>query len=141
MPQNHRIVYNGQDTGTLNLDTLVAGTTTGGPTLVMHNVEKDTLSVLAVVEAETDTLTIEGQWQVSNDASTWVDVMPSNAAADVVLATGTAGGDPVVTVCLVAPKALYGWRYGRFAVINLVATGNAVDTYRIGYNYENALVG
>ena len=136
MGLNSKYVYNAQATGTLNLDTLVAGTITGGPTMLMSKLDpKHGLSALVTVEAETDTLTIGLVWQVSNDASTWVTCAPVNNAATVVLATGTGGGDPVVTRVIPANDAVYGWRYARAAIQNLVATGAATDTYAIAYNY------
>lgn len=140
MPLNSRLVYNAQDTGTTVLTGVVAGTVTGGPTLLMSNVEKDTLSALVTVDAETNTITLTGLWQVSNNGSTWETVVPMNNAANVILATGTGGADAAVTRRFEAPKACYGSRYARFAVQNLVVDGQAADTYRIGYCYENAQV-
>lgn len=125
-------------TGTL--DTLVAGTVTGGNAVDIGDNARQkvrNLSALAVIDAETDTITITGKWQVSNDGSTWVDVTngPQNAAG-VILATGTAGADAAVTRCYEAPEAVYGWRKARFAIVNGVATGAAADTYSISYCYR-----
>lgn len=122
------------------LDTLVAGTTTGGTAVTMGDNSRQkvrSLSALVTVDAETDTITITGKWQVSNDGSTWVDVAHGTQnAAGVVLATGTGGADAAVTRCYQAPDAVYGWKKARFAIVNLVATGAAVDTWAIGYQYR-----
>lgn len=132
--------YNAHSTGTLNLNTVVAGTTTGGNAVEMGDNTRQkvrSLSALVTVDAETDTITITGKWQVSNDGSTWVDIAngPQNAAG-VVLATGTGGADAAVTKCYPAPDAVYGWRKARFAIVNGVVTGNTADTYAISYCYR-----
>ncbi len=125
----------------LNLDTLVSGTITGGAALLMGDNARQkvrNLSALVVADCETNTMTMTGVWQVSNDNSTWVTVTngPQNAAG-VLFATGTAGADATVTKCFQAPDAVYGWRWSRFAIQNLVTTGAATDTYLIGYNYRS----
>jgi len=120
-------------TGTL--DTLVAGTTTAATTLPVELMHPGTLSAEFTVDAETDTITISAIWQISDDGSTWKDVKPENHAATVVLATGTGGADAAVTVVLNAPSGVYGARFVRAAVRNLVVTGAAVDTYSITYRY------
>jgi hypothetical protein len=114
----------------------VAGTITAGPTLNMDLVADDTLSALVVVDVETNTITMEAVWQVSNDATTWYECRGLNNAAIVVLGTGTGGADASVSRVLEAPKAVYGWRYARCSIRNLVATGAAVDTYAISYNFR-----
>jgi hypothetical protein len=131
------LVYNGQSTSG-DWDSDGAGTQKNGGSLLMLNVEPNTLSCLATVEAETDTLTITGKWQVSNDTSTWVDAVPQNNAAQVVLATGTAGSDSPASFAVEAPPSVYGWRYSRYVVTNGAATGGATDTYALGYCYERA---
>lgn len=135
MASNSKIVYNAQATGSLNIDTAVAGTNTGGPTFVTANCVQGSLSALVTVDAETNTITMGVVWQVSNDNSTWVECTPTNNAAMVVLATGTAGADASVTRVIPANDAVYGWRYCRAAIKNGVATGTTNDTYSIGYNY------
>lgn len=122
------------------LDTLVAGTTTGGTAVAIGDNTRQkvrALSALVTVDAETNTITIAAKWQVSNDNSTWVDVANgSQNAAAVVLATGTGGADASVTRVIPAPDSVYGWRYARVAVVNGVVTGNAVDTYSMSYSYR-----
>ena len=126
-------------TGDLNGNT--AGTTEGATSVLMGDNARQkvrNLSALVTVDAETDTITVAGKWQVSNDNSTWVDVAhgTQNAAA-VTLATGTAGADTPVTRAYQAPDAVYGWRYCRFALVNGVATGASADTYTVSYCYRS----
>jgi hypothetical protein len=102
----------------------------------MALVKTNTLSSLVTVDAETNTITLESYWQVSNDASTWVDAATENNAAVVVLATGTAGADAAVTKSIPAPRSVYGWRYARAVVVNRVVDGLIADTYRLGYCFE-----
>lgn len=132
-------MYNYLDTGTTVLTGNVAGTPVGGPTLDMSMVDDEgsnTLSAIVALDAETDTITLEASWQVSNDASTWVDVTTLNNASQVVWATGTAGADALVTKVLPAPDCIHGFRYARVAVTNRVVNGLVADTYRIGYNFR-----
>jgi len=114
-------------TGTL--DTIVAGASVGGTSYPTNEIALNTLSCLYTVLAETNTITISAHWQVSHDASTWYDVKPSNGAAYVAQATGTAGADNPVSIVLEAPKGVLGWEYVRPAVKVGVTTGTANDTY------------
>ncbi len=100
------------------------------------------LSALVTVDAETDTLTVAAQWQVSNDNSTWVNVAhaPQNPAA-VVLATGTAGADAAVTKAIPAPNGVNGWAWARLALVVAGTTGATGDTYSIGYCYRQVVGG
>lgn len=123
-----------------NANTLASGSVVAGPTLNLGDVVRPkvkSLSALLTVLAETNTLTWASKWQVSNDASTWVDVTngPQNAAA-VVLATGTAGADTAVSRAVPAPDAIYGWKYARIALVTGGTTGAAADTYAIGYCFR-----
>ncbi len=124
-----------QPVTTTVLTGVVAGTLTGGPTLVMDKVLPCTLSATVTVDAETDTITLGAVWEVSNDASTWKRCVPSNNAATVVLMTGTAGADTAVTRVVEANMAVYGYRYARISLENLVANGLIADTYAVSYNY------
>lgn len=94
------------------------------------------LSCVAVIDAETDGITITPQWEVSNDDSTYVAAMPSNAAANVILGTGTSGADTSHTVTIVAPDCVYGWQYARISFVVGVQTGTTNDTYDIGYCFR-----
>lgn len=121
-------------TGTFDTDP--AGTIFGSTALSTANIAAGTLSCLFTVEAETNTLTISPLWQVSDNNSTWYSVGPSNNAAVVALATGTAGDDAVVSRVVVAPSEVMGWKYVRAAVTNGVATGGATDTYSMTVHYR-----
>lgn len=118
-----------------NLNTLAAGTITGGSAVKTYDVEPGTLSVLATIDAETANLTITVLWQVSTDNSTYYTLTPVNNAANVVLATGTAGGDAAVSKVFPAPDGVMGWPYVRAAVTNGVETGTANDTYSLTTKY------
>lgn len=120
-------------------DGVTAGTVGGTAVNMGDNARQKVrnLSALVVVDCETDTMTMTGKWQVSNDGSTWVDVAHGTQnAAGVVFATGTAGADASVTKCFQAPDAVYGWRKARFAITNAVAAGSTSDTYSISYSYR-----
>lgn len=134
MSFNTKLV-NGAQSASGDLDTNAAGTIEGGATLLMDKVEIGSLSATVTVDAETSTITIAAVWEVSNNGTTWLLCTPVNNAAAVVLATGTAGADAAVTRVIPANDAVYGWRYARCSVQNGVATGAAVDTYAIAYNY------
>lgn len=119
-----------------NADTLTAGSVIEGNAVDTSRMSKGSLSALVSVDCETNTLTMVAKWQVSNDSSTWVDVALTNNAANVTLATGTASADATVTKAIVAPDAVFGWTYARLVIVTGVVTGNAVDTYSIGYCYR-----
>lgn len=119
-----------------DFDSDVAGTTNGGTSIRTNNILPGTLSCVFLVDAETDTITITGKWQVSDDNVTFVDMPTQNNAANVVLATGTAGADAAVTLAIPAPLAISGRKWVRAAVINGVATGNTVDTFSMTLNYR-----
>jgi len=108
----------------------VARTTTPGTAIQTANIDRETLSCLFNVTAETNTLTLTGKFQVSLDNSTWYDLAgDAQNPANVVLATGTAGADAATTRVLPVPPAALGWNYIRAAVVNGVATGAAGDLY------------
>lgn len=119
-----------------DFDTDAAGTVAAGTAIPTNLIAPGTLSCLFTVDAETDTITIEGRWQVSDDNSTYYSIGPMNNAANVVLATGTAGADAAVTRCLVCPDAALGWKYVRPACVSGVVQGNAVDTYSMTSRYR-----
>jgi hypothetical protein len=112
----------------------VAGSTTGGTAIATASVEPGTLSCLFTVDAETNTLTLTGKFQVSDDNSTWYDLAgDAQNPANVILATGTGGADTAVDRVLPVPVAAFGWKYVRAAVVNGVATGAAADTYAFSF--------
>lgn len=126
---------------------LITGTATGvapgsqvnGRTLFMGVLDQKVahLSALATVDAETNTITLSGKWQGSNDGSTWLDLAyaPQNPAV-VALATGTAGSDAAVTRVVPAPESAYGYKFARFSIGVGVVTGTTNDTYSIAYSYR-----
>jgi hypothetical protein len=122
--------------GSGNLNTVVAGTTTAGTAISTANMAPGSLSCLFTVTAETNTITITPKWQVSDDNSTWYDLSGLNNAAQVALATGTAGADAAVSKVLTAPSEVSGWKYVRPAVVNGVATGAATDLYAFELHFR-----
>lgn len=123
-------------TGTSNLNGVVAGTTVGGPALRTSEIETGSLSCRVTVLAETNTLTLTFKWQVSDDATTWVDLAPANNAANVVLATGTAGADAAVSRVFGAPEGAVSWNFVRPALVTGVVTGASADTYAFDAHYR-----
>ncbi len=125
-----------QATGTA--DAVAAGSAVFGNTVFLgsDSAKVTNLSALAVVDIETNTITLTARWQVSNDATTFYDVAHGTEnAAGVVLGTGTGGADAAITRVIPAPDAVYGWRYARLALYVGVTTGATVDTYTIGMSY------
>ena len=115
-----------------------AGTTASGTALSLRNVQQGTLSAYCDISALTNTLTISGYWQVSNDDSTYIKVVPTNNAATVVFATGT-GSAVTADVVVPLPAECFGWKYARFQCISGVATGgNAADSYAVTYRWLQA---
>lgn len=107
-----------------------AGSTTGGTAISTASLVPGSMSCLFTVDAETNTLTLTGKFQVSDDGSTWYDLAgDAQNPANVVLATGTGGADAAVDRVLPVPMAAFGWKWVRAAVVNGVATGAAADTY------------
>jgi hypothetical protein len=118
-----------------NFNTDAAGTVKAGTPIVVSQAVFGTISALVNVDVETNTLTMQADWQASDDGSTYYTVGQSNNAATVVLATGTAGADASVEKLIPAPLAVYAWKYARCVVTSGVTTGNTVDTYSIKNKY------
>ena len=117
--------------------TPAAGTTTGGTAVPTASAQPGTMSCLFTLLAETNTLTLTGKFQVSDDNSTWYDLAgDAQNPANVLIATGTAGADTAVTRVLPVPPAAVGWRYVRAAIVNGVATGATGDTYVLSFRYR-----
>lgn len=122
-------------TGETALNTGSAPQTNAGPTLPMNDVTVGTLSALVYMQAKVNTMTLEAQWQVSKNGSTWYDVKPANNAATVVAVTGT-GSNVSTTIAVSAPDGVYGYAYARCSVISRVAAAaDANDEYSVEYNY------
>lgn len=124
-------------TGTLTAAP-VAGTSTSAAGLVLQTaqIEHGTLSCEFTLLAETNTITLEGRWEVSDDNSTWVDMPVQNNATVTVIGTGTAGADTAATKSVPAPGAVVGYRYVRPVVVNRVATGAVGDTWSMTLRYR-----
>jgi hypothetical protein len=123
--------YNNSDIETLTAITAssaftaeAAPTYLTGATLNMTKVESGTLSAHCTVDAETNTITIAHQWEVSNDGTTFVVCAPANNAATVVLATGTSGSDATVSKVVDANPAVYGYKYARLQLVTGVASAS-----------------
>ncbi len=115
----------------------VAGTTTGGTAIATANIEPGSMSCLFTVLAETNTITLTGKFQCSDDNSTWYDLAgDAQNPANVAIATGTAGADTATTRVLPVPFSATGWKYIRAAVVNGVATGAAGDTYAFSFRVK-----
>lgn len=112
-----------------------AGTTVAlnSLSLVAENVAAGTLSANITATAATASITYTVKWQVSDDASTWVDCVTMNNAANVTFATGTSAA---VTRCLDAPSCVYGKKYARLALVTGAQTAGAGDQYSGSYNYR-----
>ena len=125
---------------TVTAVTGAAPITVGGPTF-QPQVSKplpNTLYAKVYAKATTSTLTLTGKWQVSQDGSTWIDVVPFNNAASVILVTGT-GSAVTATKAFDAPSAAHGAKYVRFALVSGVGVGAglSVDEVSVTYGYAN----
>lgn len=125
----------GSPAGTATALSGSAPQTGAGNKLDMSRIQPGTLSAEVYGQATTNTLTITGKWQVSDNASTWYDADLANNAADVALVTGT-GSAVASTKQFDAPAAVYGSRWARFVVVTGVASASTGDEYTIGYSYR-----
>lgn len=105
--------------------------------MVAKSIQVGSLSANVYAKATTNTLTLTAKWQVSDDASTWVDAKPSNNAANVIVVTGT-GSAVTDTICLAAPDGVYGKRYARVRVVSGtgVGAGAGTDEASVSYNWR-----
>jgi hypothetical protein len=120
--------------GSGNLNTLVAGTITGGTAITRQLFRAGSLSAEFALTAATATIQLFAVWQVSHDNVTWITMVQDQAnVAPVAITTGTAA---IVTVSVPAPRGCEGYEYVRAAVKNTVATGAAGDLYAFTYDFE-----
>jgi hypothetical protein len=112
-----------------------SGSSVNGTTLQIDQVEPHTLSALATLLAETNTVTLSAYWQVSADQTTWYNVINQVNSTFTVEATGTAGADTAVSKVIDAPPAVYGWRFCRLSVLVGGTNATVNDTYAISYSY------
>lgn len=136
MALNSHLRTNQQPTGVTALSG-AAPQTGAGNTLsaVAMRVALGSLSALVYAQATTNTLTITGKWQVSQNGSTWRDCFTSNNAAQVIIVTGT-GSAVASTRAVEAPACAYGFPFIRYVVVTGAATAAAGDEFNIGYNYR-----
>lgn len=116
-----------------NLNGVTAATSTPGPVTATALIER--MSCEFALLAETNTITLEARWEVSDDNSTWVDFPTQANAAVVVFGTGTAGADSTVTKALPFPGEAVTYQFIRPVVVNRVATGATGDTYSMTVRY------
>jgi hypothetical protein len=129
------MLVNGGSSSTGTFNTVASGASVNGTTIQIDGVETGTLSALAVLDAETNTITLTPYWQVSADQTTWYNVVNQVNSAFTVTATGTAGADATVSRVVDAPMSVYGWRFCRVAVLVGGTTGTTNDTYTLSYAY------
>lgn len=111
--------------------------TVAGNTLLVENVKVGTLAANILAKATTNTLTITGKWQVSDDNSTWRDAYLPNRPANVVIVTGT-GSAVTDNISVAAPDGCYSHRYTRFIALSGVASGGGAgtDEATISYSFQ-----
>ena len=136
MALNTYLKHDQKSTGTTALSGSAPQTGAGNTlSAVAIRLAVNTLSANLVAQATTNTLTITGKWQVSNDGSTWVDCFPSNNAAQVTVVTGT-GSAVSSTRCVAAPECVYGKPFIRYVVVTGVTTAGTGDQFIISYNWR-----
>lgn len=106
-----------------------------GKTVNTQTVQDGSLIAVVLASATTNTLTITGFWQGSDDSSTWIDIVPQNNAARVTQVTGT-GSAVSSTKAYEAPTAATSFKFVRFGLVT--GTGSAdgtADGGTIGYRW------
>jgi hypothetical protein len=104
----------------------------------MGSIAPGTLSAKVVMAVKTSSLTMTPSWQVSQDASTWLNVKSMTHATQVATAAGT-GSTVTTTVVLDGPASLSGWKYARIIVTTAGATADGVaDAYACSYSWMQA---
>ena len=136
MSFNSRTVKASQTT-IVALNTVVAGTTAGGPALSVAGTDPENGSIVANVSvaSTTSTITILPKWQVSQDNVTWTNLKLMNTPAEVTVAAAGSGSLVTTTyaqTCPINPP----YPYVRLAVVTGAATGGAGDNVTISYNYR-----
>ena len=126
------------------VDTIIVGDQVNGTPVPMGRISSRlrSLSAFVTVDAETSTLTLAAKWQVSNDRLVWVDVAhASQNPTAVVLGTGTAGADPLITRAIPAPDAVNSWAWARLSLVVGGVTGTTADTWSVGYCFRQVVGG
>lgn len=131
--------YGGAASMTINGTSHVApNNVVRGNTLLTDQIEPGTLDAYVDAVAETSTMTLALRWQVSDDGTTWKDVMPlgDTSATDPVITTGT-GSAVEAKKLFSAPPAVFAHRYAAIAlVVGVADSGNAADAWAYSYNYQ-----
>lgn len=119
------------------LNTVVSGTTVGGPSLSLASgdIEGDTLCANVSSALTTNLLTVTTKWQVSQDGTTWVDVQQSNGAALVRIAPAGTGSLVTTAFCQLTQFSP-AHPYIRLALVTGGATGAAGDNVTVSYNFR-----
>ena len=93
-----------------------------------------TMTARAAISILAGSCTVSPKWQVSDDASTWVDLKPANNAAIVGISSST-------TLWLQGPPAISANRYARLALLTSGSstTTSATLLWTVSYNYETSL--
>jgi hypothetical protein len=122
------------------LNNITAGSTASSAGLVISmaqsDIEWESLCALVETDLTTSTITATTKWQVSNDATNWIDFFGKNLAANTLKAA--AGTGSLVTTQWV--QSFDGvncpYPYLRMAVQVGVVTGGAGDNVTVSYNYR-----
>ena len=119
-----------------NFPTGVSPQVLSGTAIVMSAVAPGSLSANVTLLAQTTSITTFAKWQVSEDNSTWVDVVPTNNAANVAIATGSGSVDTAVTVCVAANEAVYAHKYARIQLYTGAQNAATGDLGSAKYYYR-----
>lgn len=107
-----------------------------GATVQTALIALGSLSSLVTATASASTLSITANWQASDDATNWYDVVPVNNAANVALITGT-GTSASVSKVVNGPD-VYGWKYARVKCTSSGANASGADGVTVSYRYSKA---
>jgi hypothetical protein len=92
------------------------------------------LSAIISATASSSTLSITANWQVSQDGSTYYNVVPVNSATNVAMILGT--GTSATTTNVIPATDVYGYKYARLRATSSGATANGtVDGVTVSYRY------
>lgn len=106
-----------------------------GNTRNTQTIKDGSLIAVVLASATTNTTSITGFWQGSDDNSTWVNIVPQNNAAKVVQVTGT-GSAVSSTVAYEIPNGATSFKYVRFGLVTGTGTADgAADGGTIGYRW------
>lgn len=120
------------------------GGVVGGNKVTLNNVVVGSLSAYLDVIAKTNTMTLTGKWQVSQDGTNWRDIELTGSSGVAssntprILSTGTGSAVEAKTV-LPAPDMVYGYRFCRVCVVVGVAdSADPADAWAYSYSYQRS---